>query len=399
MSLFSIRGRRIAGEWVQYIVKCAYLHQVHDTISIYACQRVCQSLWQHSNTEICLIDIVQHPQQHTHTPHAHMHARSHGCTLSFFGANTAAAKWVQCGIAWDCRCAECFFTPGTRVILPMVKSTAAHQQLPNVHPNLSRLEPARPSLSLSGLCAIVRGSFEVSLFSIRGRQIADEWVQCIVNFAYLHQVHDNISIYACQRVCQSLWQHSNTEISFVLDETHWHRINAKVASHVFSLLASVEGTAVCLEIPLQSPPPPPPGHRHLVTVSLSRVCTVEAFFPMPVVGFFITSSNISHAVLSFFPSPTVAKRAPKPKPAAASSSIPVADGHQCYLHHCYLHHCYIYGDNRHRHACVLFFAPLLHPHRHTCALSYIPGARNCALLVVTTHMHPLCSDPLHPPDL
>ena len=33
-------------------------------------------------------------------------------------------------------------------------------------------------------------------------------------------------------------------------------INAKVASHVSSLLASVEGTTICLEIPLQSPPPP-----------------------------------------------------------------------------------------------------------------------------------------------
>ena len=42
-------------------------------------------------------------------------------------------------------------------------------------------------------------------------------------------------------------------------------INAKVASHVFSLLASVEGTTVCLEIPLQSPPPPP-GDHHLATV-------------------------------------------------------------------------------------------------------------------------------------
>ena len=42
-------------------------------------------------------------------------------------------------------------------------------------------------------------------------------------------------------------------------------INAKVASHVFSLLASVEGTTVCLEIPLQSPPPP--GDCHLATVS------------------------------------------------------------------------------------------------------------------------------------
>ena len=47
-----------------------------------------------------------------------------------------------------------------------------------------------------------------------------------------------------------------SSITFVLDETHRHRINAKVASHVFSLLASVEGTTVCLEIPLPSPPPP-----------------------------------------------------------------------------------------------------------------------------------------------
>ena len=52
----------------------------------------------------------------------------------------------------------------------------------------------------------------------------------------------------------------------VLEKTHWQRINAKVASHVFSLHASVEGTTVCLEIPLQ-PPPPPPGDRHLATVS------------------------------------------------------------------------------------------------------------------------------------
>ena len=56
-----------------------------------------------------------------------------------------------------------------------------------------------------------------------------------------------------------------SSITLVLDETHWHRINAKVASHVFSLLASVEGTTVCLEIPLQSPPPL--GDRHLATVS------------------------------------------------------------------------------------------------------------------------------------
>ena len=43
-------------------------------------------------------------------------------------------------------------------------------------------------------------------------------------------------------------------------------INAKVASHVFFLLASMQGTILCLEIPLQSPPPPP-GDRHLATVS------------------------------------------------------------------------------------------------------------------------------------
>ena len=48
-----------------------------------------------------------------------------------------------------------------------------------------------------------------------------------------------------------------SSVTFVLDETHWQRINAKVTSHMFSFLASVEGTTVCLEIPLQSPPPPP----------------------------------------------------------------------------------------------------------------------------------------------
>ena len=61
----------------------------------------------------------------------------------------------------------------------------------------------------------------------------------------------------------------------------WHRINAKVASHVFSLLASMEGTTVCLEIPLQSPPPretvtwrpsppPHPGDRRALTREFAR---------------------------------------------------------------------------------------------------------------------------------
>ena len=51
----------------------------------------------------------------------------------------------------------------------------------------------------------------------------------------------------------------------VLHESYWQSINAKVASLVLCLLASVEGTKVCLEIPLQSPPPRG-GDRHLATV-------------------------------------------------------------------------------------------------------------------------------------
>ena len=78
-----------------------------------------------------------------------------------------------------------------------------------------------------------------------------------------------------------LYRSFGSSITFVLDETHWHRINAKVASHVFSLLASVEGTTVCLEIPLQSPPPPggpslgdrlppPPGRPSRATPGLCK---------------------------------------------------------------------------------------------------------------------------------
>ena len=97
-----------------------------------------------------------HSGIHTHTTCTHARTLTWLYPLVFC-ANIAVAKWVQCGIAWDCRCAECFFTTGIRQILPMVKSTAAHQQLPNVHPNLSRLQPARPSLSLMGSCAAVQG--------------------------------------------------------------------------------------------------------------------------------------------------------------------------------------------------------------------------------------------------
>ena len=54
-----------------------------------------------------------------------------------------------------------------------------------------------------------------------------------------------------------------SSITVVLHETHWHCINAKV----FSLLASVEGTTVCLKYPCNLPPPPCLGDRHLATVS------------------------------------------------------------------------------------------------------------------------------------
>ena len=47
-----------------------------------------------------------------------------------------------------------------------------------------------------------------------------------------------------------------------LCESRWQSINAKV----FCLLASVEVTIVCLEIPLQSPPPWGEGDCHLVSV-------------------------------------------------------------------------------------------------------------------------------------
>ena len=59
-----------------------------------------------------------------------------------------------------------------------------------------------------------------------------------------------------------LYRSFGSPITFVLRESHWQSINAKIASPVFCLLPSVEGATVCLEIPLQ-PPPPPPGRPSL----------------------------------------------------------------------------------------------------------------------------------------
>ena len=93
---------------------------------------------------------------------------------------------------------------------------------------------------------------------------------CSICFTHGRACHANRACATVQSVLFSypevLHRSFGSSITLVLDETHWHRINAKVTSHMFSLLALVEGTTVCLEIPLQSPPPPP-GDRHLATVS------------------------------------------------------------------------------------------------------------------------------------
>ena len=98
-----------------------------------------------------------------------------------------------------------------------------------------------------------------------------------------------------------LYRSFGSSITFVLDETHWHRINAKVSSHVFSLLASVEGTTVCLEILLQPPPPPretvtwqpspppPPGRPSCANPGVCKegagyLCGVTLHVPSPSPG-------------------------------------------------------------------------------------------------------------------
>ena len=52
-------------------------------------------------------------------------------------------------------------------------------------------------LKALGVCPCRIYYFWPNWVSIRGRLIGDEWVQCIVNCAYLHHVHDTISMYAC----------------------------------------------------------------------------------------------------------------------------------------------------------------------------------------------------------
>ena len=56
-------------------------------------------------------------------------------------------------------------------------------------------------------------------------------------------------------------------IPSVLHESCWQSINAQFASLLFCLLAPVEGTTVCFEIPLHSPPPKG-GDGHLTTPPL-----------------------------------------------------------------------------------------------------------------------------------
>ena len=72
--------------------------------------------------------------------------------------------------------------------------------------------------------------------------------------------HANGTCATVQRVLFSypeiLYHSFGPTITSVLHESRWQTNNAKVASLVFCLLASVEDTTVCLEISLQSPPPP-----------------------------------------------------------------------------------------------------------------------------------------------
>ena len=44
----------------------------------------------------------------------------------------------------------------------------------------------------------------MSIFKRTSRQKTDEWMQCIETFAYSHDVHGTISIYACHRQSQTL---------------------------------------------------------------------------------------------------------------------------------------------------------------------------------------------------
>ena len=72
----------------------------------------------------------------------------------------------------------------------------------------------------------------------------------------LHQMGHKFATFGTYALVGSLrWDHESTQLS---------RLEA-----VFSLLASMESTAVCLEIPLQSPPPHP-GDRRKPTWEIVR---------------------------------------------------------------------------------------------------------------------------------
>ena len=58
-----------------------------------------------------------------------------------------------------------------------------------------------------------------------------------------------------------LYRSFGSSITFVLDETYWHRINAKVASHVFACLHQWRVPQFALQYPCN--PPPPPGRPSL----------------------------------------------------------------------------------------------------------------------------------------
>ena len=92
-------------------------------------------------------------------------------------------------------------------------------------------------------------SFTLLLFSSRGSQKTDGWLQCVEQSACVCHVPHTISMYACQRVSKSLWQPTASQ-RLAMNYKQYGRISVLVCGGV-------------------QPPPPPRGNRHLATMSSS----------------------------------------------------------------------------------------------------------------------------------
>ena len=109
------------------------------------------------------------------------------------------------------------------------------------------------------LCGTVRGSFTLSLFSSRSRQITDERMQCIVNFACLQHVHDT--------------HHDLCMLAYI--PKPWATHSKQLTGHEFCIVRTVSVCPVVVSIPplhgggsrarslYVTPPPSPPPPRVL----------------------------------------------------------------------------------------------------------------------------------------